>query len=273
MDTSKLLALVKNKQQALARHGRTVKLKPGANRVVLLPSWRGADEQFWREFGQHYVKDATDTVQAIYVCSHRTDNVPCEVCNELAAASKLVDDATRETLEKAKANQVFLLNVLLPDSEQPNSPQILEVSTTVFNGLLQIVGSWGEKAFQMELLINRDGKGLNTKYTVLPSPNPANVPADALTKLHNLDEFVKQASDEGKRRALISVKTVAGLIAAPAGSDAPRAPAAAVLPAASTVVSAPAAAFPQTSVAAAAAPAAAATSTVDLDAELDDLLK
>jgi hypothetical protein len=278
MDTSKLLALVKNKQQALQRHGRTVKLKPGKNRVVLLPGWRETErEVFWREFGQHYIKDTTGTVQAVYVCSHRTDNVPCEICDELARASKLVDDATRETLAEAKANQVYLLNVLLPESEQPNTPQILEVPGSVFNAVLQIVGSWQHRAFEMELEINKDGKGLNTKYTAVPSPNPANVPADALTKLNNLDEYVKQTSDEGKRRAQIAVKTVAGLLAAPGASDAPRtaAPALPASTAAATAAAAPAA-FPAETVAAApvaatAAPAAAAT--VDLDAELDELLK
>jgi hypothetical protein len=275
MDTSKLLALVKNKQQAMARHGRTVKLKPGANRVVLLPGWRETEpEIFWHEFGQHYIKDATDTVQAVYVCAHRTHNTPCEICDELSRSSKLVDDATREILEQAKANQVYLLNVLLPESEQPNSPQVLEVPSGVFNGILQTVGLWKEEAFKKELEIKREGKGLNTKYTVSITPNEAVIPAEALKKLNNLDEFVKQTSDEGKRRAQIAVKTVAGLLAASAGGDAPRAPAAAALPATSTVASAPVSSFPETPAAAAVAtPVAAATATVDLDAELDDLLK
>jgi len=65
--------------------------------------------------------------------------------------------------------------------------------------------------------ITREGKGLNTKYSVSVSPKKQAVPKAAYSKLTNLDEYVMQESDEQKRKALSAINSVAGIL----GNDRP----------------------------------------------------
>lgn len=265
MDTSKLLELMKAKKAALKTKDKTIKPAPGANRYVLLPGWRKGEEHVWyHDFGQHYIKNAADEIQAVYPCNEAIYGKPCPICDSLNRAMHASsDDETTELLKKAKAGRSFLLNVLALDSEDPTTPQILEVRTTVFGQLVEAVEEWAASIFDPEgaqvLTITREGKGLNTKYSVQVSPKKHPVPTAVYGKLANLDEYVHQESDEQKRKALGAIASVAGLLPAPAGRnpDVPRT----VAQEAEEVIET-----------AARAPAPAAAPSPKLDEELDDLL-
>lgn len=264
MDTAKLLELMKNKKAALKSKDKTIKPQPGSNRYILLPGWRKGEEHVWyHEFGQHYIKDAAGQIQAVYPCNEAIYGKPCPICEGLQRAQHAAsDDETVELLKQAKAGRSYLMNVLALDSEDPNTPQILEVRTSVFGQLVDAVEEWAGTMFDPEaaqvIIVNREGKGLNTKYSVQVSPKKQAVPAAVYTKLANLDEYVQMESDEQKRRALSAINSVAGVI----GSDRPTTTRPAIAHTADEVVEeAPSVAARK---AAATAPA--------LDAELDDLL-
>jgi len=223
MDTAKLLELMKQKKAALKSKDKTIKPQPGANRYVLLPGWRKGEEHVWyHEFGQHYIKNAAGEIQAVYPCNEAIYGKPCPICDGLNRAQHAAsDDETIELLKQAKAGRSYLMNVLALDSEDPKTPQILEVRTTVFGGLVDAVEEWAASIFDPEgaqiITINTEGKGLNTKYSVQVSPKKVAVPKDSLTKLHNLDEYVQMESEEQKRKALSAINNVAGIL----GSDRP----------------------------------------------------
>lgn len=218
MDTSKLLALMKQKKAALKTKDKTVKPQPGSNRYVLLPGWRKGEEHlWWHDFGQHYIKNAADEIQAVYPCNEAIYGKPCPICDGLNRAQHAAsDDETVELLKKAKAGRSYLMNVLALDSEDPNTPQILEVRSTVFGQLVDAVEEWAGSIFDPEaaqvIIVNREGKGLNTKYAVQVSPKKQAVAASVYAKLHNLDEYVMQESEEQKRKALSAINHVAGLL-------------------------------------------------------------
>lgn len=278
MDQSKLMALLAAKKQSMKKAEKTVKLKPGKNRVRLLPGWRKGEEHVWfQDFGQHFIKDAADQLQAVYLCSHATYEKPCEVCNALAAASRgVTDDETLEVLAKAKASRTVLINALMLDSDQPNTPVILELKRGVFGKLVEIVEEWSGSPLDpekgQEIIMTREGTGLTTKYDATIGPKVYKVPAAALTQLHDLDAYVKQESDEQKRKAIAAVNSVAGFLPAPSGGDVPKTSASRL---SAPAKAAPAAApefddvpdFVET-------PAAAPAGRADmaLDSELDDLL-
>lgn len=227
MDTSKLMALMAQKKASMKVAEKTVKIEPGKNRIRLLPGWRPGEEHVWfHDFGQHFIKDGADKIQAVYLCADATHGKDCSVCKALASAGMAAaDDATTEVLGKAKASKTILVNALMLDSKEPNTPQILELKRGVFGQLIDIIEENGGLVFAEngnEIIINRDGKGLNTTYTAQISLKTYTIPAVALTKLNNLDEYVKQESDEQERRAIAAVNTVAGLLAAPGtGADRP----------------------------------------------------
>jgi hypothetical protein len=270
MDTSKLMALMKDKKAALKQKSKTLKPNPGKNNYVLLPGWRKGDEHiFQHEFGQHFIKNAAGEIQSVYPCLDATYGRPCPICDSIAKAIRMTDDEdVVKQLEEATAGirkQKFLLNVLALDSDEPGVPQILEVGKQVFGQIVEMVEEWAAGIFDSEepqiIQISRDGKGLNTKYTVQISPKKHTMPKGVMAKLNNLDEYVQQENEAAQTRALTAINNVAGLLVAPTGADKPK-----------TATSTLARDEGHAEAAHAAATRKPAKADVALDDELDDLL-
>lgn len=288
---SSLMELLKSKKQALAsnRRAKTVKPEDGRSRWRILPGWRKPDaenaEQFWHDFGAHYIKDQAGELKAVYVCTDKTFGKPCPICSAVQSAIKTTgDDEMVKLLQESRSTGRVLLNALRIDGENPNEPQILEIPPTVFEGIINIISEWGPETLDLEtgkdFVIERAGKGKNTKYSVQIAAKSAAISPDVLKKLHNLDDYVAQESEEQAARALANFRQVAGMLPASAGA-ALALPSArpsmssmmiddddAALKALETGTAVPAAAVS----ARAAAPAAAAPAAASSDSELDDLL-
>lgn len=260
MDTAKLMELMKNKKVALKQKAKTLKPNPGSNRYVLLPGWRKGEEYVWfHAFGQHFIKNAADDIQAVYPCLYHTyDGKACPVCEGLQQAIKAApDNETVELLQKSRASGSYLMNVLALDGDEAGTPQILEVRKSVFTQMMDLLEEWAIGVFDPKepqiIVINRDGKGLNTKYSVQISPKKHTLPANVLDKLNNLDDYVRQENEEQQRKAIGAINSVAGLLPP---ADIPRTSAAA-----EASLSAREAAADRPSL-----------SSVELDAEIDELL-
>lgn len=228
MDAEKLMALMGQKKADMAKRDRTVKPHDGKNRIALLPGWKKGEEHvYFHDYGQHYIKDAAGDIKAVYPCAEKTYGTPCPVCEALAQATRVApDDATIEALGEAKSNGRVLMNVLVLDSDKPNDPVIFEVPRTLFGSIVGLVEEWGLAAFQREIIIERTGKGLGTKYTAQIGPKETKVDPAIVAKVHDLDEYVKQDSEEQKTRAISAISGLVGVtavgLAAPAGSATPR---------------------------------------------------
>jgi hypothetical protein len=218
MDTSKLMSLMKAKKAALKPKEKTVKPRPGTNKIVVLGGWRkGEEQQFFHEWGQHFIKNAAGEIQAVIPCAEATFGKPCAACDSLNKAMRVTtDDETVELLKGAKSKQGFVLNVIDIDGPTGAEPVIYELGKSAFTQLVDTIEEWGEKLFDpvapQIVVIQRDGKGLNTKYTVQVSPKTYTLPAGTASKLHNLDEYVAQENEEQTRRAISAISSVAGLL-------------------------------------------------------------
>ena len=229
MDATKLMALMKAKKQALKTKAKTLKPNPGTNRYVILPGWKkGEETTFWHDFGQHYVKDASGAIQAVYPCLDKTYGNPCPICEGINKAIRSTsDDDTVKLLKEAASGQSYLLNVLALDADDDATPQILEIRKSVFGQIVDIIEEWGVTVFDAEapqvITISREGKGLTTKYTVQISPKKHTLPKGVMSKLNDLDDYVRQENEEQQRRALSAINNVAGLLpSAPSGADKPK---------------------------------------------------
>lgn len=226
---SALLDLLKQKKQDLAAGKRRKTIKPtdGRGRYRILPSWRGDGQQFWHDFGQHFVKNAAKEITAIYMCTDKTFGRPCSVCEAIGQGIKsATDDYTMEILKDARSTGRVLLNVLHLDGPTPGEVQILELPPTVFGQVIEIAQEWeeaGESIFALnggkDIIVSREGSGKNTKYTSQVAAKSLPVDPSVLAKLHNLDEYVRQESSEQMARALNSVRSVSGLLPAPSASS------------------------------------------------------
>lgn len=224
---SSLLDLLKSKKQDLAAGNRRKTIKPadGTGRYKILRSWRGEDQQFYQDFGQHFIKDSTGKILAIYVCVEKTHGKPCAVCDAIRHGTKNAsDDFTMKLLKEAGSSGRILTNALHLDGPNPGEVQILEWAPTAFKQFVDIATEWeeaGESVFGSEktsgkdILISRTGTGLLTKYAVQVAAKSQPLPAGILSKLHDLDEYVNQESSEQQMRALNSVRSVVGLLPAP----------------------------------------------------------
>lgn len=232
--SAKLLALLAKKSSEIkgASGNREKVISPasGANRYRILPSWRknpdgsrAIDDVFFHDFGQHFIKAVGETKpKAVYVCLSKTFGVECPVCDKLEEAINLShDDDVVNTLKEGRASGRVLLNVLVVESGEPNTPKILSLPPSVASNIFDTIGEWGPEVLSLDkgrdFIIERNGTGLSTKYSVRVSPKESSIPASVLDKLHNLDEWVKQENEEQQRRAVASVSAVAGLLKAPAG--------------------------------------------------------
>jgi hypothetical protein len=297
-----LLKLIAERKAQVSRQ-KTIKPKDGRNRYRILPGWKAqlGDPRFYIDFGQHFIKDATGQVKAVYICVDKTFGRPCQVCETISQAILgTTDDATKKRLEDARSNARVLLNVLELDGPTPTIPQILEVAPSVFNGkrgvggILGLFAEWPmmlDPANGHDIIIEKAGSSKNdTTYSVQIAGGSKPVPAEALTKLHDLDKFVQVESEEAMRRALTSVQSISGLLPASGaygtGKDRPETPAPALTAPQPSVITAPATVIAQpvapapvqapalvTSAAPTAAPVAASAPAPSTgDAELDKLL-
>jgi hypothetical protein len=214
--------LIAGKQKDMAAkksRQNTLKPQPGKHTYRLLPSWRGGDDkQFWHDFAMHFIKtpESAGKPAAVYVCSEKTFGKPCEICE---AAKKLMavstSDEQSKQLKEALSAQRYLVNVLHLTGTEPEKVQIMEVGQGVFEAICGLIGEYGDVTDLNEgtdLIINRTGTGLDTKYTVMPAAKSKPVSKAVAANLPNLDEFVAQENPAGETKALTAVGAIVGLL-------------------------------------------------------------
>lgn len=221
---SKLLDLVRAKKTAMSakRRAPTTKIPEGVSRWRILPSWRkDGDVQFFHDFGVHFIKDpATDELKATYVCVDKTYGRPCEICDAIGHAAKSCgDEELAAKFKDMNASGRILVNALRVEGENPNQPVLLEMPPTAFEAFLGVVEEWGDEVLDLangrNIVIERTGKGIGTKYTVQVAAKTSPVSPAVMSQVTDIDEYVKQENEEHKNRALSNLNAVAGALPAP----------------------------------------------------------
>jgi hypothetical protein len=228
--TSSLLQAIRDKKQAMSagRKERTAKIPDGRSRWKIFGTWRAEGDQFWHDFGQHFVKNAAGEMKAVYICTDKTFGRPCGICDQIFPALKSAkhngDTALEKILKGALANGRVLVNAAQLDGKEPNKIVILELAPTAFGMLMTAMEEYIDAGQDVlnpttgkDFTFTKEGTGLDTKYTV--GVSAAFVPWKSEIKLNDLDEYVKQESSDASLRALNTVRQVAGLLPAPAAAS------------------------------------------------------
>lgn len=237
---SKSLAeLVKAKKQDMSdKKGnfRTIKPPQGKSVIRILPSWRGKDEQFWHDFGQHWVKPEVGAKPStVFVCPEKTWEKECEVCAAIAHAKSVASDRGDEKMVKLmdenRAQQQFLINVLvLSDKEKAAEPQVMALGSKLFDAIMAMWVEYNDEeeiditclSKGVDIKIERTGQGFDTSYQAMPSPKGSRPVGNKATiaaiteKIPNLDELIAAEFRRGsEKKALQGVATAAGMLPAP----------------------------------------------------------
>lgn len=200
-----------------------MKVPNGKNKFRILPAHPdlGPDADFWADFGQHFIKDTEGKTKFVYVCADKTFGRPCGVCHalEVAGRSASTDDEIKAIEESRCKRAEIIVNVLhLNSSDKANVPQLLQLTPTTFAKILDLVDEYGDIVSLTEgtdLIITREGSGLNTEYSVQPARESKKVDPSVMSGVINLQEFVQQESEEGARKAVQNINAIVGIIDAP----------------------------------------------------------
>lgn len=235
---SSLLDLIRAKKTEIAQATgdirKTIKPADGTSRYRILPSWKFEikgdkisfkDEQFWHDFGQHFIKK-DGKILAVMNCESKTHGKNCPVCHAIEAGiHSSTDDEMIQALTGAKSKTRFLVNAI-DVARNPGVVEILELPSTAFNALLDVIQSHSEDGVEIlhlqegrDILVKREGTGLKTKYTVMVSPKGSSLPVSIMTQAHNLDDYVGSVSESTKNRALGAVQAVLGHSSLAAGEQ------------------------------------------------------
>lgn len=216
---------------------RTLKPQPGKHTYRILPTWRlktmpeeckKEAQPFWHDFAMHWVRTEKNGKPTAYICLDKTFGADCPVCAAIGRGiSASDDDATVELLKDANASQKYLFNVLHRSStDKPNEVQILEVGNKIFEQVLEFVSEYGDITDLndgMDLIITREGSGLDTKYTVLPAAKHKPVDKGIIENLYDLDAVVQQENETKLKLALDNLSKVSGVLPAPSAGGSSRA--------------------------------------------------
>jgi len=188
-------------EEAARRSAKFYEFKKDRNILRVLPPWEGADEPF-RVFGKHW--NLGPEGKTMVFCPRICFDKPCPICDNIDRTYKSKpDDATKEWLKSISASQRYFFNVI-DMNDIDAGIQIAEFPKTVYVELLNIMVD-GEVGYGditgledgRDILIDKTGKGLSTRYAVRAkhgaSPVPFHIePSD----IPNLDMMVRNESYE-----------------------------------------------------------------------------
>lgn len=237
MSIQDLVARTKKEQAAKkAANLRTLKPQDGKHTYRILPTWRlntmpekckEAAQPFWHDFAMHYVRSEANGKPTAYICLEKTFGAECPVCAAIGRGiSASHDDETIGLLKEANATQKYLLNVLHLTGPKRDEVQVMEVGQKIFDQILEFVSEYGDITDLkegMDIIITREGSGLNTTYTVMPNIKSQPVDASVMSKLFDLDAVVKQENETRLSMALDNLAKVSGILPAASASTGHRA--------------------------------------------------
>lgn len=224
--------LIRQHRESLSRQAQTIKPANGKTVWRILPSIDPTDPmKFYRQFGQHWIKNRAGELQAVVVCDDKTFDKPCEVCTALAQAKLGADEETKKVLDEAYAKTVYLFNAVCVEGPKGvGELHILELGKKAVESLFTQMEENPEildpGVDGCDIVINRSGTGLTTTYTVStrPASKSKPVPESLLMQRKDLDAFVQsQVSNAKKEKGIATFAAVlaeAGALAKPVNTAA-----------------------------------------------------
>lgn len=169
-----------------------VKLQSGKNTLRFLPPAAGQNTPFVKTF-QHFIRDGERFVS--FNCPKRMNKGKCPACEVGNKFYKSRSKADKDRAKQFWPKQRIWANVI--DMNDPEEGvQAFPFGKMIYEDLLTIredIGDFTHPEDGFNVLINRAGSGIKTKYTVQPDRGDSPLEGDEwLEELHDLDAFFGQ---------------------------------------------------------------------------------
>lgn len=214
-----LLAAIKG---AKAKHGRTSnkikKLAEGKTKIRILV----ANDILNQDLGVHWIKaEASGKPVAVVGCYDHTYDKTCPICTAIDKALKSTrDDDTLKLYKDWGARKEVLVWALIrsgPDASE-TEPVVLSLTSTTFSQIISIVEEYADEFGNvldpdtgLDLVVERAGKGLETKYSVMPAPKSTPVPKGILAKCGDLGELIEAEYFGKETKGLNAICEISGI--------------------------------------------------------------
>lgn len=156
-----------------------MRLNQGRNVVRVLPEV-GDMEFFFQCVGTHEFPDKSRVYCPAFTSEGELD---CPICEMVQELYKSVDKASKALADQLRVRRKFWMNVINRDDED-RGPLILTAGVTIFNPISNIVsdpdyGDVTDIEDGVDIIIKREGEGLNTKYDVIARRHDSPLSSDS----------------------------------------------------------------------------------------------
>ena len=221
--------LKERKEKKASQNVKTFKVPDGKTLMRILPNKDDPDAPFFHDFGQHWIKSSDKNAQgqnqivAAPLCLKRAYDKECPYCEAISQAlgeiednAHLFDDDEIELIKGAKSRQRFLVNAAVRQSRTGDyNIEVVELPSTAFDALVNVMDEWGEEILSpkggKDIVVERTGTGINTKYTVtIPKNGGSDIADDWVDEVTDLEAFVR-AQEVTSERHNRSIETIGKL--------------------------------------------------------------
>lgn len=201
--------MVREKQILEEESARTgmnyLQLEEGNTMIRIMPPWeKGRKSPFYKAW-VHYVKNPAKPKEngKPFLCPNKMNDKPCIVCAKVSQLRRSANPVDKEIAgELAASRQVFANVVNLNDPDR--GVQVMKFGKTIYSELLAYmdpkdpasVGDLSHPEKGYNVVIDRKGKGLETRYKVRIARAPSPLPKAAwLGEMNNLVAVVDEMND------------------------------------------------------------------------------
>ena len=165
--------------------------KEGRSIIRIMPEV-GEMEFFFQEVGRHYMPD-----KKIFYCPSFTScgELECPVCEIVQELYKSGDEASKALIGQIRVRRQYWMNVIDRDAED-RGPLIYTPGVMVFGAIKNVIndpdyGDIMDEDDGVDVVVTREGKGLETSYEVLMRRKAAPLSDDP----DQIDEWMDAAKD------------------------------------------------------------------------------
>lgn len=215
-----LLKLVKSSKNKHSRAGKSVSIGEGKTTIRVLAKPDGS--QFWEDLGVHWIKtEVNGKPVAVVGCHDEVHGQPCPVCTAIAKATEAAtSDDEIKLIKEWKATKTVLVNALVRSgANKSDEPQIVELKSSVWGQISGMIAEYAEAEKDLldlkegqDFVVERRGRGIDTKYTVMLAPRSEPVDKSVLEGMHDLKAWIEAQFFRGEEtKALTAIAQVSGI--------------------------------------------------------------